>query len=245
VIAISTLLVIVLVGLLITRLATAALVATGLSGESARFQARSAFTGAGFTTSEAERVVGHPVRRRVVMALMLLGNAGIATLIGGLLLGFNGAGDAAVARRMGLLVAGLLVIWTAARSRWVDRGLRRLFSRLLNRFTDLEVRDYAELLRISGDHVINELAVQPSDWICGRTLRELRLRDEGVVVLGIERSGRYLGTPRPDTVLQEGDVLLLYGHGDVIAELDSRGAGALGELAHAEQSARFEGAPNG
>ena len=37
-------------------------VATGTSSELARFQARSAFTGVGFTTSEAESVVLHPVR---------------------------------------------------------------------------------------------------------------------------------------------------------------------------------------
>ena len=53
--------------LFITRLATIALTYTGLSREAARFQARSAFTGTGFTTSEAERVVDHPVRRRIIM----------------------------------------------------------------------------------------------------------------------------------------------------------------------------------
>jgi hypothetical protein len=40
--------------LFITRLATEALVMTGLSGQSAKFQARSAFTGAGFTTDELD-----------------------------------------------------------------------------------------------------------------------------------------------------------------------------------------------
>jgi len=34
--------------------------ATGLSRESARFQARSALTGGGFTTTESEAVVRHP-----------------------------------------------------------------------------------------------------------------------------------------------------------------------------------------
>jgi hypothetical protein len=52
--------------MLITGLATSALSMTGLSRESARFQARSAFTGTGFTTQEAEKVVNHPVRRRII-----------------------------------------------------------------------------------------------------------------------------------------------------------------------------------
>ena len=65
------------ISMVLTRVAAVALVHTGLGREAARFQARSAFTGVGFTTSEAEQVVGHPVRRRIVMWLMLVGSVGI------------------------------------------------------------------------------------------------------------------------------------------------------------------------
>ncbi|MGA7878047.1 MAG: hypothetical protein WCA08_20480 [Desulfoferrobacter sp.] len=47
------------ISLIITRLETVALSLTGLSEEAAKFHARSAFTGTGFTTSEAEKVVNH------------------------------------------------------------------------------------------------------------------------------------------------------------------------------------------
>ncbi len=83
---ILSLLLIVVLSILITRIATIALIHTGLSRESARFQARSVFTGAGFTTTESENVVRHPVRRRIVMLLMLLGNAGIVTAVASLML---------------------------------------------------------------------------------------------------------------------------------------------------------------
>lgn len=66
--------------LLITRIASEAMVFTGLSAQAAQFQARSAFTGAGFTTQESEQATNHPVRRRIIMWLMLLGNAGIVTV---------------------------------------------------------------------------------------------------------------------------------------------------------------------
>jgi len=80
-VAIATVLVVVLVSLLITRVATVAFTLTGLSRDVARFQARSALSGTGFTTSEAEAVVGHPVRRRI--APRLVRAAGIpGTLIG-------------------------------------------------------------------------------------------------------------------------------------------------------------------
>src|SRR4051794_41975718 len=64
-----------------------------MSKHAARFQARSAFTGSGFTTRESESVVDHPVRRKVIMWLMLLGNAGVVAAAGSLIIGFRGAGS--------------------------------------------------------------------------------------------------------------------------------------------------------
>jgi Trk-type K+ transport system membrane component len=84
-ISIVTLLIVLTLSILITRIATVALTHTGLSRESAKFQARSAFTGVGFTTSESEKVVSHPVRRRILLTLMLLGNAGIVTAVSSLI----------------------------------------------------------------------------------------------------------------------------------------------------------------
>ena len=74
------------VSYLIVRIATVALTLTGMDEEKARFQALSAFTGTGFTTTEAEIVVKHPVRRKIVMTLMVLGNAGLASVIASLIL---------------------------------------------------------------------------------------------------------------------------------------------------------------
>jgi hypothetical protein len=108
--AIVLLLVIALVSLLITRVATIALTVTGLPHQAARFQARSALSGVGFTTSETEQVVNHPVRRRIIMALMLLGNVGIVTAVAGLLGGFLGAGGRTVYRAL-FLVAGLAAVY--------------------------------------------------------------------------------------------------------------------------------------
>ncbi len=81
-----TLLLVLIVNMALTRIATVALVHTGLGRETARFQARSAFTGVGFTTNEAEGIVTHPVRRRIVMWLMLVGNVGIVAVLSSLIL---------------------------------------------------------------------------------------------------------------------------------------------------------------
>ncbi len=71
IIAIVSLLFVIAISMFITRLAAMALILTGMSHESAIFQARSALAGVGFTTKEAESVVNHPVRRRIIMLLML------------------------------------------------------------------------------------------------------------------------------------------------------------------------------
>ncbi|MEZ6097718.1 MAG: hypothetical protein R3E01_01980 [Pirellulaceae bacterium] len=91
--AIFSLLTVLTLSFLITRFGTAALALTGVSYELARLQAVSAFTGVGFTTSESERIVSHPARRRILIVLMILGNAGIVTAVSTLILSFTGADD--------------------------------------------------------------------------------------------------------------------------------------------------------
>src|SRR5918912_1591755 len=115
-VALVSVLVIALLSMLITRVATVALSLTGMSRESARFQARSALSGVGFTTSEAEDVVSHPVRRRIVGGLMLLGSGGLVSAVGSLILSFGGADNGERAMRGAVLVVGLALLWALSRS---------------------------------------------------------------------------------------------------------------------------------
>ncbi len=234
------LLVVAMLSLLLTRIATIALTATGMSRPSARFQARSALTGVGFTTTESEAVVAHPARRRIIMALMLLGSVGLATSIAGILAGVVGkanAGDRLT--RTVVLLGGLGVIYWISTSKRVDRRLSSVIGRGLARFTDLDVRDYAALLHVSGEYEVKEMLAVPGAWMTGRTLGELRLRDEGILVLGIVRvDGSYLGVPTKQTRIEPGDTLILYGRDGRFAELTSRLAGADGDDAHAQAVAR-------
>lgn len=125
--ALISLLIVLTLSLLITRIATVALTHTGLSREVAQFQARSAFTGVGFTTGESEKVVQHPVRQRILMLLMLLGNAGFVSAVSSLLLTFTSpGGPEGLLLRLLFLGIGILVLWALATSPWADRYLSRL-----------------------------------------------------------------------------------------------------------------------
>jgi hypothetical protein len=236
VLAIISLLIVVSLSILVTRIATIALSHTGLSKESARFQARSAFTGAGFTTNESEGVVNHPVRRRIILLLMLLGNAGIVTAVSSLILTFVGGGEtSSLPVKIVLLVAGLLALWTLAMSQWVDRRLSHLIDRALKRYTRLDVQDYASLMHLAGEYRIAELQVEPEDWIAHKTLMESQLREEGVLVLGIQRpAGTYLGAPKGHTKILPDDTLLVYGRAAALAEVDERRRDSRGDRQHQE-----------
>ncbi len=232
--AVVSLLVVLTFSLLVTRVATIALTATGLSRESARFQARSAFSGSGSTTAESEAVVRHPVRRRIIMWLMLLGNAGIVAVVASFVLTFLEPGSAASPiLRPAILFAGLLGLWFAFNSRWIDQRITSLTMLGLRRWTQLDARDYAGLLHLGADYVVTELAVEANDWLASRDLTTLGLRQEGVIVLGVERpDGTYLGVPHGDTLIHAGDVLLIYSRRGTVLELDSRRRGAAGDSAH-------------
>ncbi|MDJ0866517.1 MAG: TrkA C-terminal domain-containing protein [Myxococcota bacterium] len=233
-IAVISLLLVVTISMILTRVASVALVHTGMGREAARFQARSAFTGAGFTTSEAESVVGHPVRRRIVAWLMLAGNVGIVTAMSSLLLSFvdmRGSQGAWVS--LGVLVAGLIALLVVSSSSWVDRYLCRAISWALRRFTQIDARDYARLLHLREDYGVSDLLVQPGEWLAGRTLAEAGLSKEGVLVLGIEcPGGQFIGAPAQDTEIRERDRLLLYGRTPRITEIDRRAGDGDGEQSH-------------
>ena len=216
------------------RLGTLALQRTGLSRESASFQAQSAFMGVGFTTSESETVVNHPVRRRILRMLMWGGYSGITVTVSTIVSGV-GSSDGHLLRFLGLMLvtAGVLL------SVWQITSVRELADRLLTvvvaRIPHLEVIDFEELLEFDKGYTVAQLHVDRNRWMTGRTLRDLRLADEGVLVLSVTRaSGATIGTPEADTTLEVGDRILIYGHQESLERLRSRTADSRGEVERQE-----------
>jgi len=239
--SILTLLIVLTLSILITRIASVALSHTGLTRETARFQARSAFTGVGFTTSESEKLVNHPVRRKILQMLMLVGNAGVITAVSSLILSFIDGGKGDLFWKVALILAGSATLLALASSKWVDRHLSNLISRALKRTTSLEIKDYAGMLRLAGDFQVTELQVKERDWLEGLQLKDGALPDEGIIVLGITRKdGTYIGAPKGDTVIRPGDLLILYGRSAAVSKLDQRKQGAKGDEDHVRGVAEHE-----
>ena len=240
-IAILTLIFVIAFSMLISKIATIALMHTGMSRERARFQSRSAFTGAGFTTSESEVVVKHPVRRKIIMILILLGNAGIVTAISSLILGFVGGGTStAYLRNFSLLFAGIGLLYLSTRSKRLDQLLERVINRAISRHTDLRPQKFETLMTVMEDYEVTEVSAKDNDWLQDSTLADLKLTDEGILVLGIIREDIYIGVPRGRYKIKEGDKLIVYGKADQISDLCRRYDKLQGKVEHEESVEEHE-----
>lgn len=233
-IAISSLLIALALSMLVMRVAALALMLTGMSRESARFQARSSFTGVGFTTRESEDIVEHPVRRQIVMSLMLTGNAGVATVMAtSMLSAVMTSQSDEWWKYLLILLVGLWILWFVASNRRIERHLNRLIAYFLRRWAKLEVKDFVAMLQLQNGYAVTELLVKPEDWLANQTLIALKLPQEGVLVLSVQRKkGPFLGTPAGDTEIHAGDIMVLYGPIERIEELDQRRRGEQGNVAH-------------
>ena len=223
--ALLAVLVIFAVSLVVIRVGSLALVMTGLSPDVASFQALSAFSGAGYTTEEAEEAVSTPARRNIVKTLVRLGSVGLVTAIFSLVVSFTGRGAGGEVAAAALTV-GVVAIVALARSRLFNRLVTPALRWLIRRFTELEPREYTRLLHMNDEYRVSELTVERGDWLANTTLRELDLPAEGVVVLGILRAnGRYEGAPGADTRIEPGDKVVTYGRERRLRELVDRSAG--------------------
>lgn len=223
-IAAFTLFLIISISVLITKVAALALMHTGLSREVAIFQARSAYTTTGMSTQETESIMSHPVRRKIIFNLMLIGNAGIVTAMSSLILTFV-LPETVASRLYGLLIiiVGMILIWLAVRSKWVNRVLSNVINKMLKRYTDLEVHDYDSILHLKDDYKIIEANVDEDGWMCYKTLEQLNLREEGITILGVDRRGSgYFGSPSGSFKMMPNDLATIYGKSEGIKNLYNR-----------------------
>jgi len=223
-IAILSLILVIGCSLLVTKVASTALVHTGMERERAKFQARSAFTGAGFTTSESEQVVKHPTRRKIILSLLLLGNAGFVTAISSLIIGFTNANAKGTqVHHIYLLLLSILSLFLITRSKKLERMLDRIILYLLKRYTDIRPKSFERLMTIMDDYEVMEVSVEENTWLCDGTLASLKLTEEGILVLGVVRkNGSYNGVPRGNYQIKEDDKLIMYGKAEQIEKISKR-----------------------
>jgi hypothetical protein len=202
------------ISLLVIRIGATALMMTGLSWDTASFQSYSAFFGVGFTTKEAEMVVNHPVRRRIIRDLIFAGNigltSGMVTLIVTVLQEKKWVNPLTV---IGSLLAGIFILLLLFKIGFFQRVLDHLIQRTLEKAGLVRALDYELLLRIQSGFCVSEIEILSDTCLAGRMLKVARPAEWGVLIMAISRGGKALpGIPGPRTVVEAGDVVTAYGH---------------------------------
>lgn len=203
------------ISILMTRLGSVALRQTGLSPQVARFQALSAFTGTGFTTSEADSIVNHPLRRRIVALLMIIGNMGLVTVLATVILTFLGTRESISASFEQVLWLGavLVVLWFLVLNRHADRVFCDLMGRLLQRSALFESSQIVTLLQLPEAYIVAQIRIDEHSPLVGRPCREFS--EAGLKVLGITaRNGHFTHLPAADRPLNPLDKVTLFGSDD-------------------------------
>lgn len=195
------------------RLASVALRITGLTEESARFQALSAFTGAGFTTRESETVVNYPIRRRIISLLIVIGNLGLVTVFATLVVSLvHTDGEVrAIFTQLIWLVLGLGLLWFLMLNKTADRLLCSWIGRFLESTTFLGKRPFHRLVQISDGYSVCEHRV-PANWLDAAGRPNSELGRQGLVLLGARSvDGETLDTQADISALTIDHTLVLFG----------------------------------
>lgn len=196
---------------LIVRAAAIALMMTGLDQNRARFQALSAFSGTGFTTREAEFVVNHPRRRKIVSWLMILGNAGIITVI------VTGTSTLVTSKGFQLpinvviLIVGIFVIYKLATHKGFIRRWESFIEDKLVKSPAMEEAATEDLLHLIEGFGLVRAIIKEDSPLIGNSLSQSELSEKKILVLGIERGKTWIPVPKADEIVMEGDKLVVYG----------------------------------
>lgn len=200
------------VSLLVVRAGAIALMMTGMSFDKAKFQALSAFSGTGFTTREAERVVNDPRRRRIVSMLMVLGNAGIVTVIVAATSSFARAEGLQIGMNVLVLFGGIGLIVLGARHAPIVRRWENFAQERLAKFKIFEEDTAIDaLLHIAEGYGVSRVRVAENSTVIGKTISEVNERLEHAFVLGIERNNDWVSTPSLNTKVHKDDDVVIYG----------------------------------
>jgi len=198
-----------IIWLLIFWIGSISLEATGLERAIARFQALSALTGAGFTTTQSELIVEHQIRRKIISYLILLGNTGIMAFILLVIL----------YTRVGVSAVSNLTVWAITVFMVIIYFSLRLG--IINSLTDKMVLSIkkknqgnsisrAIVLKHLGEHVLASITIEQHPKSVNLTLADIRSDYYIVNLLAIERDNQVLLNFSEDEKLLINDQLLCY-----------------------------------
>jgi K+/H+ antiporter YhaU regulatory subunit KhtT len=207
------------VSFLVVRAAGVALMMTGMEWKRARFQALSAFSGTGFTTKEAESVINHPTRRKIITWLMILGNAGIVTVIVTATSSLATSQGFQLPINVMVLIVGIFIIYKIASYKKFTKKWERFIENKLIKSPVIEESTIEDQLHFLEGYGIVKKIVGHASPLIGSSLADWRLNEKGILVLGIERGKNWVPIPKASEIIEEGDRLVVYGPNERLKEM--------------------------
>ena len=211
------------ISFVVVRIGAIAFELTGLEWSLAKFQALSCFSGTGFTTKEAELITGNPQRRRIASVLIVLGHAGLVTLIATFA---NSLRPSAIMPKFtfSFLPSGLMpwinltiiiiAIYAIYKISTNTKYARKLTISLRKQIVKKEIIkpvSFEELVIATGGYGVSQIEISKESPIVDKTLLESDLRRLDISVLAIERKGVTMPNPSADTKFLLGDKLICFG----------------------------------
>jgi len=222
----------IVISFIAVRIGAIAFQLTGLDWSLAKFQALSCFTGTGFTTREAELIVGNPQRRRIASVIMVLGNAGLVALIATFA---NSLRPPAYVSQLKIpfldlffaaellpwinLLVIIAVLYGGYRIATYTKILQKITDRLRKRIVKKEFIKpvtFEELVVSTGGYGVTNIEITKKSPVAGKTIHDAALRSHDVTVLVIERSGETIPNPKADIEMLLGDRVVCFGKLDNI-----------------------------
>jgi len=211
------------ISFIVVRIGAIAFELTGLEWSLAKFQALSCFSGTGFTTKEAELITGNPQRRRIASILIVLGHAGLVTLIAtfansirpsismpkvtfhflpsGLMPWIN----------LIIIIIAIYVIYKIFSNTKFARKLTNGLRQQIVKKEIIKPVSFEELVIATGGYGVSQIEISKDSPIVDKTLLESDLRKLDISVLVIERKGDAIPNPQADTKILLGDRLICFG----------------------------------
>ena len=226
----------IIVSFIAIRIGAIAFQLTGLEWSLAKFQSLSCFSGTGFTTKEAELITGNPQRRRIASILMVLGNAGLVTLIATFA---NTLRPSHLPKieipfihlvfpafllpyiKLVIVIISIYTIYRVFTHTRLTKGLSQFLKKRIIKSEIVKPVSFEELLVTTGGYGISSIEVEKHNPVLNKTLRKADLRSHDINVLAVERDQgkEILANPSAETRILLGDRLICFGKLDNIRNI--------------------------
>jgi len=212
-----------IISFIIVRIGAVAFQLTGLEWSLAKFQALSCFTATGFTTKEAELITGNPQRRRIASFLIVLGHAGLVTMVATFanslrpsVIKIPGLPDfvstgALQWINMAVIAVAIYVIYRVSTNTKIAKKLTDALRRRIVKKEIIKPVSFEELMVATAGYGVSKIEIRKDSPVLNKTLLKSGLRGRDITVLAVIRAGETMSNPPANTKIVLGDELVCFG----------------------------------